>query len=234
VVIHPGWYGVDLDGTLAVYDGWKGDHVIGAPVPAMLERVKRWVAEGKEVRIVTARCDITARCDNGPEAIKFVADWSERYVGRRLPVTNIKDMNMIELWDDRCVQVVKNTGERVGDTPTTSWSPSSMNGPLDFSQLRNANVHRNRTAEKFVGCEKWSGAEWGCALAGETGEACNVVKKILRDGDTKPRRLELEKELADIICYTDLLAHKYGIDLGEAVRSKFNEVSDRIGSYVKI
>ena len=42
-----GWIGVDLDGTLAHYEGWKGIEHIGAPVPAMLERVKNWLAEGK-------------------------------------------------------------------------------------------------------------------------------------------------------------------------------------------
>jgi hypothetical protein len=29
-----------------------------------------------------------------------------------LPVTNCKDLNMVELWDDRAVQVVPNTGQR--------------------------------------------------------------------------------------------------------------------------
>lgn len=54
---NKGWIGVDLDGTLAHYDGWKGPEHIGAPIPAMVERVKAWLAEGKEVRISTARAD---------------------------------------------------------------------------------------------------------------------------------------------------------------------------------
>ena len=37
------WIGVDLDGTLAEWDGWKGHEHIGPPIPAMLERVKRWI-----------------------------------------------------------------------------------------------------------------------------------------------------------------------------------------------
>ena len=36
-----GWIGVDLDGTLAMYDGWVGVSHIGEPVPAMLQRVRR-------------------------------------------------------------------------------------------------------------------------------------------------------------------------------------------------
>ena len=52
---HFGWIGVDLDGTLAQYDGFKGCTVIGDPVQVMLARVKKWISEGIEVRIFTAR-----------------------------------------------------------------------------------------------------------------------------------------------------------------------------------
>lgn len=50
-----GWIGVDLDGTLAHYDGGVGVDHIGPPVPAMLTRVKQWLAEGRAVKIFTAR-----------------------------------------------------------------------------------------------------------------------------------------------------------------------------------
>jgi len=101
-----GWYAVDFDGTLAVYHGWKGPgiEVMGEPVPVMLARVKRWLAAGHEVRIFTARASV-------PEQIPPVEAWCEKYLGRKLPVTNVKDFGMIELWDDRAVQVIPNTGE---------------------------------------------------------------------------------------------------------------------------
>lgn len=37
----------------------------------------------------------------------------ETHIGRVLPITNIKDYQMIELWDDRAVQVIPNTGQPV-------------------------------------------------------------------------------------------------------------------------
>jgi hypothetical protein len=40
--------------------------------------------------------------------------WCLRHIGVVLPITNQKDYGMIELWDDRCVQVITNTGRRVG------------------------------------------------------------------------------------------------------------------------
>ena len=50
-----GWYGFDLDGTLAKYDGWKGIDHIGEPVKPMVDLVKRMHEEGKVVKILTAR-----------------------------------------------------------------------------------------------------------------------------------------------------------------------------------
>lgn len=105
-----GWVGVDLDGTLAHYDGWRGPDHIGDPVPVMLERVLWWLAEGRDVRIFTARACM-------PEQVPPVVAWCERHLGRVLPVTCVKDFAMVELWDDRAVQVEPNTGRRVDGTP---------------------------------------------------------------------------------------------------------------------
>jgi len=99
-----GWIGVDLDGTLAHYDGWYGPAHIGEPIPVMLKRVKDWLDEGVEVRIFTARASV-------PEYIPFVTRWLEKQGLPALEITNIKDFSMICLWDDRCVQVETNSGK---------------------------------------------------------------------------------------------------------------------------
>lgn len=102
------WIGVDLDGTLAEYDGWRGIHHIGEPVPAMVERVKTWIKVGIEVRIFTARV-----CVDEPErgqVVGIIRDWCATHIGQTLPVTNIKDFGMVELWDDRAVAVEPNEG----------------------------------------------------------------------------------------------------------------------------
>lgn len=101
-----GWIGVDLDGTLAHYDEWLGPHHIGDPIEPMVERIRAWQASGLEVRIFTARAsDYRHR--------RFVELWLERHGLVELKVTNQKDYGMIELWDDRCVQIQANTGEPV-------------------------------------------------------------------------------------------------------------------------
>jgi hypothetical protein len=103
-----GWIGVDLDGTLAEYAGWQGPMHIGKPIPKMLGRVKEWLEEGKEVRVFTAR---VAEDPHG-EWKRLIEEWCRYHLGQTLPVTNVKDYGMIELWDDRAIQVIANTGER--------------------------------------------------------------------------------------------------------------------------
>ena len=101
-----GWIGVDLDGTLARYDGWVGPEYIGKPIAPMVARILTWLGCGIEVRIVTARA---YRAD--PAEISLIQDWTEEHIGHRLAVTCTKDYGMIQLWDDRAVRVVENTGE---------------------------------------------------------------------------------------------------------------------------
>ena len=99
-----GWIGVDLDGTLAYYDGWNGGR-IGAPIKPMVQRVLAWIAQGRTVKIFTARVS-----DGKEETIKNIENWCVKHIGFKLEVTNVKDFMMVELWDDRAVQVVSNTG----------------------------------------------------------------------------------------------------------------------------
>ena len=91
--------------------------------------------------------------------------------------------------------------------------------------------------------QEWNLADWSNAMQGEAGEAGNVVKKIRRHetghpGSQDPNlRVLLEKlgeELADTLIYLDLVATKAGINLAEAVKNKFNAVSDREGFSEKL
>lgn len=105
-----GWIGVDLDGTLAEYRGWVSSEDIGPPIQKMLQRVLDWLEAGQEVKIMTARA---YPVEGHVKAIRAIRAWCKEHIGRELPITYKKDMEMIELWDDRCVQVKTNTGERV-------------------------------------------------------------------------------------------------------------------------
>lgn len=89
------------------------------------------------------------------------------------------------------------------------------------------------------GLAVWTGADWSNAMCGEAGEAANVVKKLRRiesgadrgpdDPDEATLRQMLADEIGDVYAYLDLLAGHYGIDMAEAIASKFNRVSERQG-----
>ena len=98
-----GYIAVDLDGTLALYDVWKGMEHIGEPVQPMLERVRKWIGEGKKVKIFTARASM-------PGHEKPIQEWLKKHGIGGLEITNVKDFEMEELWDDRAMQVVCNQG----------------------------------------------------------------------------------------------------------------------------
>jgi hypothetical protein len=104
-----GWIGVDFDRTLAKYDDAETHGLsLGTPVPLMLERVKRWLAAGTEVRIVTARAASNSKYREAD--IERIKEWCQRYLGQELEVTAEKDFGMIALWDDRAVSVQPNEG----------------------------------------------------------------------------------------------------------------------------
>jgi hypothetical protein len=119
--MREGWIGVDLDGTLAFYDQPRGPEHIGEPIPAMLARVRRWLIEGKDVRIFTARVSVgdvvlSMNEDGGVmTAERLIKNWCKKHLGRELPVTCKKDYGMVQLWDDRCIQVIPNTGRTIVD-----------------------------------------------------------------------------------------------------------------------
>jgi hypothetical protein len=98
-----GWIGVDLDGTLAEATPWQGMSHIGPPVPLMMRRVQQWLAKGLRVKIMTARA-------GDPEGAAATQAWLKAHGLPELEVTDKKDFGMIELWDDRAIQVVQNRG----------------------------------------------------------------------------------------------------------------------------
>lgn len=110
---------VDLDATLAFFPPPVGQE-IGPPVPKMLARVKRWLAAGEEVRILTARVGYSGSAGAIGRELEeigrqrdLIEDWCQQHVGQKLKVQSHKCYGAAEIWDDRAVQVVANSGERV-------------------------------------------------------------------------------------------------------------------------
>lgn len=104
-----------------------------------------------------------------------------------------------------------------------------------FSSLRAANVARQ---QEWPGAGQLSLAFKATELAGEVGEACNVIKKLEREklgiAGSRDTPEHLAEELADVVICVDLIAMHMGIDLTEAIRKKFNATSEKIGLQTRL
>ena len=94
----------DLDGTLAYYTTYKGQGVIGKPITMMVDRVKKWINDGEEVVIFTARA-------HDPKEVEIIKKWCKDNVGKELEVTNIKKPEFSVFYDDRAEKIERNTGK---------------------------------------------------------------------------------------------------------------------------
>jgi len=102
------WIGVDLDGTLSYYDRRASYKTIGEPIPAMMALVKKMINNGIRVKIFTARAE-------DPAQLPIIRKWLRDNGLPELEITNIKDYLMQRLYDDRCIQVERNTGRLIVD-----------------------------------------------------------------------------------------------------------------------
>jgi NTP pyrophosphatase (non-canonical NTP hydrolase) len=119
----------------------------------------------------------------------------------------------------------------------------TINRTMTFAVLREANVARlprfkNRKGEPAhsqADGSDWALSTWSNAVLGELGELANLIKKVERGDLTLDEAREaLGKECADVATYLDILAFRLGVDLGQVVMDKFNEVSRRVGAGVLI
>lgn len=98
-----------------------------------------------------------------------------------------------------------------------------------YTSLRDANAAR----DKEWGCGKLDLSFRGNELAGEVGEACNVIKKLERERlgiqGSRDTLEHLAEELADVVICADLIAIQAGVDLEAAVARKFNATSEKVG-----
>lgn len=102
------WTGVDLDGTLANWDSTSTIDRVGEPIQPMMALVKKMISNGIRVKIFTARAQ-------DPDQLPIIQKWLAENGLPELEITNIKDYYMQRLYDDRCIQVEKNTGRLIVD-----------------------------------------------------------------------------------------------------------------------
>lgn len=91
------WIGFDLDGTLAHDTPFRyDDTVIGTPIEAVASAARRLIAEGKDVRLFTARA-----YNASPEVLRAMEGWCEKCLGKKIPIQAHKDNELLYFFDDR-------------------------------------------------------------------------------------------------------------------------------------
>lgn len=67
-------------------------------------------------------------------------------------------------------------------------------------------------------------------IAGEAGEACDKIKKIIRDNDgvvTDEKRLEIIKEFGDVLWYLAMVSRYLGVEFNEVAEINLKKLEDR-------
>lgn len=91
-------------------------------------------------------------------------------------------------------------------------------------------MNRTRCDEAFHPTKEWPIQNWALAIAGEAGELCNLVKKVIRgDFTLEEKRQEILEEIADVMTYCDLAMTHLDADTATELMAKFDKVSARIG-----
>jgi len=131
------WVGFDFDRTLATYTKWGGPGVLGDPIDSMVQLLKE-TQKATNCRIFTARVwpiihydphslmttwdtrnrempedERGERCNGAIDACRAILDWCDTHLGFRIPITNVKDIHCVRLYDDIAIQVIPNTGKLV-------------------------------------------------------------------------------------------------------------------------
>lgn len=173
------------------------------------------------------------------EALSYLV--GRGYVRKGVFWTNPKCVVVTERDEDAVVYLIE------------EWDWGGWSNALTFDALRLGNVARLPEFKNAQGLpahsepdgSDWKLSAWSNAVGGELGELAealvafghlaNRIKKIERgDLSLEEARAQLASEMGDVVTYVDLLAYRSGIDLGHAVARKWNEVSARVGSSVRL
>lgn len=106
---------------------------------------------------------------------------------------------------------------------------------LTFNEFSKLNAERCKTDFGRKVCAETAPIH-ALAACGEVGEMAQEMKRIM-DKPGYPDVIAIKKllfEAADAFTYLDLIASHFGFTFHEVLIEKFNIVSDRVGSKIKI
>ncbi len=175
---------LDLDGTLAEYNGWVNLDTIGSPIRPIWDLFKGWLDDTNVVvSIYTAR----AGTPGAEEAIRswLVDNGIDKVTSECIEITNVKEKHFTEFWDDRAIAVKRNCGEFQGYIQKEGADDS-----VALERQVGGNHYKSMAIQPIEYCHK---NELGCIEA-------SVVKYVSRYKDKGGKEdLEKAKHLIDLL-----------------------------------
>tara|TARA_R110002110_G_scaffold248824_1_gene464999 strand:- start:206 stop:547 length:342 start_codon:yes stop_codon:yes gene_type:complete len=100
-----------------------------------------------------------------------------------------------------------------------------------MSEYYHFDVYQYKSQETAIYPDKGDNLYYpALGLAGEAGEVCEKIKKIMRDKMgvvTKEDAVELSKELGDVLWYISALASELGVSLSTIVEDNLEKLKSR-------
>jgi len=239
--------GVDVDGVLAKYDGWKGVDHFGDPIDGAVEFTKR-LGEYFDVVIFTTRCNEEM---NKPEKANLlrnrVVAWLNRhgfhydevYIGQGKPI-------VAALIDDRAVscrpqdafnsrrhfdyvfrEVCKLAFER------TAWQALTFDefqSETDKLAIYREGIKKLAPLDSTLGkllCLNYAIT----GLVNEAGEVSGKLKKLIRDDHgelTEERRAQMLDELGDVAWYLSQCCMELGSEFSTVAGKNLLKLHSRL------
>lgn len=224
-ILPKGWIGVDLDGTLAYHDMQEGIDPIGKPIEAILFRIQQWLDAGVEVRIFTARA-------TNSELIPSVKQWLTLVGLPELTVTHRRDYDLLQIWDDRAIQVETNTADLL--TPrehinltVNGWMGVELDGVLAHYEPGQSLATIGAPIRKMcMRVQQWLMTGMDVRLF--TARAAHPEQIPLIKGWLKEQKLDAMK----ITCEKDFAMSQFWDDRVVHVISNTGDISGRLTEFV--
>lgn len=97
-------------------------------------------------------------------------------------------------------------------------------------RIMTLNEYQKKALETAVYPQEYKIIYPSLGLTGEAGECSDKVKKVIRDNGgqfTEEKRLELAKEIGDVMWYCATLSHDIGYTLDEIATMNYEKLSSR-------
>lgn len=139
--------------------------------------------------------------------------------------------------DDDSHESLRRFAGIIGETFDLTLGDPAPKPSLDFADLARANRERCEASfHRRVARVESSIIAMALGVAEEAGEVVGAARALL--GITKRKSeiaaADVGDELADLVMYSDLLAQCLGLSLEDCIARKFNRVSERVGSPIRL